>query len=394
MPSRTISRTWTLKTSASSLRRALSFVLSALSFPFALEAQGFQLSGRVYSVLQGDTVPLGEHWVVMHEVAQGGGGVVDSVRTDAGGVYFLRSPERDTSAVYLSSVSFRDIAYFSNPVRATAFTSDTASTLLVYDTSSVTPPIDVVQRHVVMRAPEEDGSRSVLELIVLQNRGALTRIANDTASPVWQGVIPAEAVNLEVAPSDVSPEAVYRRGDSVALSAAIPPGEANQKQLVFGYIMPPGLRTFRVPVDQPLDRFQVLIEDPDVEVLSGPLVARGAEQMEDIQFARFEGTNVQAGVVASFRLSGPSFSVGALLWVIMGMSGIAMMIVLTVWLRRSAGTPNGMEKVDALAAQVAALDERFSPATELTDDARQAYEQQRADLKARLAQALARKESA
>ena len=394
MPSRTISRTWTLKTSASSLRRVLAFVLSALSFPFALEAQGFQLSGRVYSVLRGDTVPLGEHWVVMHEVTQGGGGVVDSVRTDAGGVYFLRSPERDTSAVYLSSVSFRDIAYFSNPVRATAFTSDTASTLLVYDTSSVTPPIDVVQRHVVMRAPEEDGSRSVLELIVLQNRGALTRIANDTASPVWQGVIPAEAVNLEVAPSDVSPEAVYRRGDSVALSAAIPPGEANQKQLVFGYIMPPGLRTFRVPVDQPLDRFQVLIEDPDVKVLSGPLVSRGAEQMEDIQFARFEGTNVQAGVVASFRLSGPSFSVGALLWVIVGMSGIAMAIVLTVWLRRSAVTPNGTEEIDALAAQVAALDERYSPATELTDEARQAYEHQRADLKVRLAQALARKESA
>ena len=365
-----------------------------LSFPQLLGAQGFQLSGRVFSVLEGDTLPLGTHWVLLHEVTGSGGRVVDSVRTDDAGVYFLRSLERDTSAVYMSSVNYRDIAYFSNPVRAAEFTSDTASTLLVYDTSSVAPTVLVRQRHVVVRAPEEDGTRSVLELLVLENPGMVTRIANDTARPVWQGAIPHDAFNLEVAPSDVSPEAVYRRGDSVALAAAVPPGEVNQKQLVFGYMLPSGARRLTIPLDQPVERFQILIEDEGVAMLSGPLEARGREQLENISFARFEAVNVAGGQEVSFRLSGPAVSLMAVLWMVLAVSGVTMLAVLIMWLRRPVVVPADSEDVSLLAAQVAALDERFaSEGATASESDRQAYEAQRADLKTRLANALARERS-
>ncbi len=353
-------------------------------------AEGLQLSGRVYQVADRDTIPLPDHWVLMHAVGADGGQVVDSGRTDVDGAYFLRAPNRDTSVVYLSSLSYRTIAYFSEPVRFGAFTSDTAATLLVYDTSSVRPAITVVERHIVVRAQEIDGTRPVLELLVLENRGNITRIANDTTNPVWQGAIPRDVINLEVAPSDVSPEAVYRRGDSVATVAALPPGARNRKQLVFGYMLESGRRNLVFPIDQSIGRFQVLIEDPGVEMTGGPLADEGTTNMEDVEFVRFEATDVQAGGVASFRLSGTSMPMMTLLWLIIGLSGAAMIAAFVIWVRRPVLAPAEHAHIESLAAEVAVLDERFAAeGRNPSDAARNAYETARARLKARLAQALA-----
>jgi len=351
------------------------------------------LSGHLLTVVDGDTLPVRSHWVVLHEITDAGGRAVDSVRTNAAGVYFLRTLERDTTAVYLSSVSYRDIAYFSNPVSFAAFTSDTASTLFVYDTTSVGPPIRVVERHVVIRAPEADGSRPALEVLVLENPGDRTRITSDTARPVWQGAIPVDAVGLEVGPSDISSSALYRRGDRVALAAAVPPGPANRKRVVFGYFLPQGVRDLVVPVDQDMGRLQVLVEDPSVEMLGGPLRAQGAELMEDVQFMRFDASDVVAGADASFRFSGASMSLSVLLWLILGMSAVAMAAVLTVWLRRPRVATIVGGDVDALAVRVAALDEHFAAKEGQSSEAdRAAYQAERDALKAKLSEALARRD--
>ena len=365
----------------------------ALSLPTQLGAQGFQLSGHVFSVIEGDTVPLENHWVMLHQVDATGGRVVDSVRSDVVGIYFLRAPERDTTAVYLSSVSFRDIGYFSNPVSSATFTSDTASTLFVFDTSSAGPPVQLVERHVVIRAPEADGSRSALEILLLENPSQTTRIANDTANPVWQGATPNGAFNLEVAPGDISPTSLYRRGDSVAVAAAVPPGPGNRKRIIFGYVLPRDLRDLTVPVDQPIGRLQVLIEDPSVEMVGGPLAPQAPEFMDEIQFMRFDGTGITSGAHASFRLSGSLVSVPVLLWVILAMSGMAMTAVLAVWIRRPRVATGQTSEIEILATQVAALDERVvARGAQLSDEERAAFEKERTALKTKLTEALARRE--
>jgi len=250
----------------------------------------------------------------------------------------------------------------------------------------------VAERHVVVRAPDADGSRSALEVVVLENPGRRTRITADTAHPVWQGALPVGAVGLEVGPSDVSTQALYRRGDSVALAAAVPPGPANQKRLVFGYLLPKGTRTLVVPVDQDLGRLQVLVEDPGVEMLGGPLLAQGAEFMEDVQFMRFDGRDVAAGAEASFRLSGGATPLSVLLWLILAMAAVAMASVLTLWFRRAPAAVTVGGDVDALAARVAALDERFAAGGEQISAAeRAAYEAERRALKDKLSDALARR---
>ena len=78
----------------------------------------------------------------------------------------------------LVEAEFGGIAYFTNPFIWSDPPPDALETLLVYDTSSTAPPIDLAQRHVVIRTGDApDGSRRVIELVVLANRGRRTRIA-------------------------------------------------------------------------------------------------------------------------------------------------------------------------------------------------------------------------
>ena len=173
----------------------------------------------------------------------------------------------------------------------------------------------------------------------------------------------------------------------------MPPGPANRKRVVFGYIIPKGVRNLIVPVDQPLGRFQVLIEDPAVEMLGGPLSAEGPEFMEDVRFMRFDATDVPGGADASFRLSGRSMSLSVLLWIILGLSAFAMAAVFTVWARRPRGAAGHASDIDTLAAQIAALDERFAAkGASPSDTERVLYEQERNLLKTELTGALARRD--
>jgi hypothetical protein len=117
--------------------------------------------------------------------------------------------------------------------------------------------------------------------------------------------------------------------------------------------------------------------------------------MEDVQFMRFDGADLQAGADASFRLSGGSRSLPVLLWLILAMSAVAMAVVFTVWLRRPRVATVLGGDMDVLAAQVAALDERFAAKGANPPEAeREAYRVERDALKAKLSEALARRDSA
>lgn len=345
------------------------------------------MSGRVLAVGEPDTVPVDRAWVTLHQITLAGGAPVDSSRTDRFGVYFLVAAHRDTSALYVSSVEYQDISYFSAPVSATEFTSDTAETLFVFDTSSVSPLLMLAQRHVVVRAPDEDGSRPVLELVVLRNEGRVTRIAGDESRPVWAGALPPDVINLEVGEGDVSPETVVRRGNEVALVAPVPPG---QKQLVYAYTLPSGAERFEVPVDQFVERLQVLFEDTTVTPLTNTLERRANESMDQIRFARFEGRDVPAGQRVAFEFTRAPLEIAQLWWIVVLVSGLAFFGALAVWWRR---LPSRLvlDDPNVLAARIAALDEAFEAKSPVADEDRLAYERNRGELRSRLAAALARR---
>jgi hypothetical protein len=349
-----------------------------------LAAQGFRVTGRVVRVSDADSTPVAGVWAVLHQVTMTGGGPVDSTRTDRGGRYQLQVAKRDSTAVYIVSASYAGIAYFTRPLHALGGASaGTAEPLAVYDTSSTSPQVTVAQRHVIVRRPEPDGSRHVLELLVLRNAGARTRISPDTARPVWQGVLPRGALQLEVGESDVSSEAVYRRGDSIAVAAPVPPGD---KQVVVSYILPRSSRRFDMTLDQPVARFNVLAEDTAATLEGDALDRMGGQSIEGTSFVRFAKNDVGPGVHVVVAFTRGAASLASWWWLVVGLAAAAMLGGLLVVWRRTRLVPASMIPADAdtLAAQIAALDEAAEQRPEATAAERDAYQRRRAELKARL----------
>ncbi|MBI2404069.1 MAG: hypothetical protein HYV20_15300 [Gemmatimonadetes bacterium] len=355
-----------------------------------LVAQGFRVSGRVVSVAGADSTPLAGTWAVLHQVSLRGGSPVDSARTDRGGRYQVRAAVRDTTTVYIVSVTYAGIAYFTAPLHARRGTSQgTAETLAVYDTSSTSPVVEMAQRHVIVRRPGADGARQVLELLVLRNTGAGTRIASDTARPVWQGALPRGAIELEVGESDVSAEAVYRRGDSIAVVAPVPPGE---KQVVVSYVLPRARRALDLTVDQPIARLNLLVEDSAAQLVGDALERVESEMIEGTSFVRFAGNDVVAGAHVLVQFPRGRFSLGNLWWVVVALAGAALAAGLVLAWRRTLpaaasplpGNPN------VIAAEIAALDAAFEQRPEATPEERAAFQRRRAALKARLEELLSR----
>jgi hypothetical protein len=263
-----------------------------------LAAQGG--AGTVSGVLRHggpDGAPLAGRWVVLHQVTQGGGGPVDSTRTDAGGRWRLRAAHVDTLAIYIASTLHDGLAYFSAPLHVQAGKAAAADALVVYDTSSGGPGIELQRRLVTIARAGTDGSREVLELLELVHGGQTTRVAPDTIQPVWTGAIPAGAVQFEVQTGDFSPDAVTQRGDSVLLFAPIQPGHS--RQLSYRYVLPASGGTVVLPIDQPTTELDLLIEDTSATVRAPGLTGGGVEQLESRRFAGYRADSVPAGAPVS-----------------------------------------------------------------------------------------------
>ena len=266
-----------------------------------LAAQGGAgAAGTVSGVLRHggpDGAPLAGRWVVLHQVTQGGGGPVDSTRTDAGGRWRLRAPRVDTLAIYIASTLHDGLAYFSAPLHVLAGKAATADPLVVYDTSSGGPGIALQRRLVTIARAGTDGSREVLELLELVHGGRTTRVAPDTIQPVWTGAIPAGAVQFEVQTGDFSPDAVTQRGDNVLLFAPLQPGHS--RQLSYRYVLPASGATVVLPIDQPTSELDLLLEDTSATVTAPGLTGGGVEQLESRRFAGYRADSLPAGAPVS-----------------------------------------------------------------------------------------------
>jgi hypothetical protein len=281
------------------------------------------------------------------------------------------------------SATHDGIGYFGEPFRPDAGAFDTLPALIVHDTSSTEPQIVLAERHVLVRRPEPDGSRRVVELFVLANRGSTTRIAaEDTQRPVWTGRIPKEVLEFEIGLSDMNEDAIQRSGDTLAVFAAIPPGE---RQLLVGYLVPRGVREFAIVVDQSVDRFAVLLEDSTSSVESDAVRLAGLGDLDGAVVRRFEGDSVEPGTSVRVRFPSAGVSGSLMVWIVVPLAALGLLVTFLRWRSRQ---PVGVDtRVPAdpaqLAAEIAALDRTH--AGNVTDE----YRRKRAELKERLQRVLA-----
>lgn len=370
---------------ASSRRKGLLLGLAALGLATGVEAQGFSVTGRAVRAAGPDTTALRGEWVVLHRIGGEGGAPVDSQRTSRTGRYTLRAPTRDSLANYLVSVRYAGINYFGEAFRAPGGALDSTPALLVYDTSSTSPPIDLVERHLIIRSGAESGGRRAIELIVIANRGDRTRTAPDTSRSVWQVALPRDAVSLEFGAGDLSDQAIRQRGDTLEVLAALPPGV---RQFLVGYLVPPEVRELAIPIDQFTERLSVLVEDTDAAVAGPGVTLREWEELEGVRFRRFAADDVAAGTPVTVRFAAPSGAPFDPLWIVVPLVWLALLGGLGWWWRRQRDRPAAPAAADdptRLAAEIAALDAQFADCE--SDD----YRHRRAELKARLTAALARR---
>ncbi len=280
----------------------------------------------------------------------------------------------DTAAIYLVSARFAGIEYFSEPLRAPGAGR---ISIAVSDTSS-SAPVRLASRHVIIRPPDESGTRAVLDLFTIRNDGPDTRVGADTLSPAWQFVLPAGALQPEVPEGDVSPTAIRFVGDSMFVLAPIAPG---QKNIMVSYRLP-------VAIDHPrwvapVDSFDLLVEEPGATVRGAGLTDRAPVELMGSTLRRWTATPPTGG---SGEVEFSSSAIGlsrALYWLV---GGVALLLLGGAGLafrraRRLAGATRAPPEVD-LIEELARLDARYTGKREqVSAEEWAAYEAERARLK-------------
>jgi hypothetical protein len=349
--------------------------------PATIHAQSVA-AGAVELPRNADTVAVPGVRVLLHRVARDSQGPIDSTNSDARGRFHIRF-RADTGALFLLSARYGGIEYFSSPVHTDPARPDTAINVLVYDTSS-TAPLKIALRHIVVARPGENGSRPVLEMLVLQNDGVVARVAGDSTLPTWGMALPAGSSGVRFGESDLSPEAVTLRGDSVLVLAPIGPG---YKQLTLEYMIPGDRRTVEFPLDTG-GMVNVLIEERAAKVDGGTLALADSQLIEGRWFRRWSGRIVQQ---SGMRLTLPEVGRTPRLLLAGLVAAVALVLGLAAWrvaTRREARPPSAasLQLIEALAE----LDARYAggesgvPAEEWSR-----YQEERTRLKAALEAALA-----
>jgi hypothetical protein len=342
-------------------------------------------AGRVLRPSGKDTVGVAGARVVLHRVSRQAQGPIDSVLAGPQGEFRFRYAT-DTSAVYLLSSGYAGIEYFSSPLHTNGDLPDTGLVLFVSDTSSSTP-IHVESRHLVIGKPGPDGTRSALEIVVLGNEGAVTRVARDSLSPVWGTRLPKGALAFQVGQGDVGPDGLLMRGDSVVLVSPVAPG---QKQLMYTYALPAEPGAIELPIGDSIATANVLLEEFDRTVSGGGISKADSQKIESRSFQQWAGP-VPAGAV--IRIDFPGNTVAWVLPLLVG--GVALTLVF-VGMRALQRRPQTVAApaYNAALEQLARLDAKYAGReAEVAPEEWARYQEERARLKTELASQLAGKDA-
>jgi hypothetical protein len=238
---------------------------------------------------------------------------------------------------------------------------------------------------VVIPRAGEGGTREVLDLVLLANAGTETRVAPDSPGASWTGPLPPRSEGLELGESDVSPDAVIRRGDSAIVSAPIAPGE---KQLAFQYHLPAGRQEVEIPVGAAPVGMSVLVEEPGAKVTAPGVALADSQLIEGRSFRRWSG-DLPANTIVRVTLPGAGSDTAPILAAMV--AGLALALLAAAWRllpRARVVSP------DRLVGEIAQLDTRYQGReAETTPKEWARYIGRRGRLKAELEAALARESS-
>lgn len=368
---------------------AAALVLIAADLRAQTSTDTIRAAGRVVRITASDSLPASGVRVVLHRIGREMQGPLDSVVTDDAGRFGFRF-QPDTTVLYILTARHAGIQYFSDPVHTNPERPDTAIIMGVHDTSS-TAPVSLEARHIVLGAPAEDGTRTVVELLALRNDGPLTRVPRDSVAASWSARIPPQAIGFAVGAGDLAAGAAGRSGDSVVVVAPLSPGE---RQITLQYLLPANLERAVFPFDEMVESVTLLVEEDDA-VVDGAALTMG-DSVTVIQGRPFRRWSGSLAAGAALRVELPhAEQLGY--WALIALVGLLSVVLavgaLRVFVRRTAPVPAQGGAAALVLDELARLDARYAGRQAATSpDAWREYEMRRALLKQELAAALARRE--
>ncbi|MES2307145.1 MAG: hypothetical protein V4558_16710 [Gemmatimonadota bacterium] len=316
------------------------------------------LTGRVVRIVGHDTVGVFGARVVLHRVMPSRQGPVDSTLSRQDGAFSFRF-HPDSGAIFLTSARWAGIEYFAPPAVLPVAPARPESMLLVVADTSSRAPVRVAARHVVVSAPAADGTRAVLELIVLENPGPLTRVAPDSSSPSWVIHLPPDGIGFQLGDNDFASDALLLANSGLQIRAPLPPG---QREITVQYQLRAGVRQWSIPVADSVAAMNVMAEEPTAR-LTGGLAAVEAQSVEGKRFSRWKGAVVPgAEVTLAFDFVGtPTWLLPSLV----GGLGVALLVAFVLAWRAGRRVPLPVTasagrqltpEAEALLSQIATLD--------------------------------------
>ena len=382
----------------------LSLVLALFLQGVDVQAVQSRVDGKVVRGTRAGPIPVANQWVVLHRLVadRSRSGPIDSMRTDAKGRYSFRyAGTPDSATIFIATTSHGGIVYPSSPFRSARVSGDEA-TLMVFDTTSGQVPLKLEGRHLIVGAPQANGTRPVAEVLDLQNDSTVTVIARDSVTPIYSVPIPEHATNFR---ADGGPAfaggAVTRTGSKVGLFAPVSPG---LKQFAFTYDLPARAFPLTIPTERHTGVYEVLVEDPMAEVRAPSLREVAPQSLEGRTFRRFLAQDLAPKTEVSVNF--PHISIAdrqriSRVVLVVALVLIGLMIVAVLFAVRRTRAARVAPVVPAataelrsqtLARAIVELDDSFDTVT-TSGDARGEYESRRAELKAQLSDALAAERS-
>lgn len=339
-----------------------------------------RVGGHAVRVTGTDTLPLGRAPVVLHRLGAAFQGPIDSAFTDPDGRFEFRA-RPDTASVLLVTALYSGIEYTSRPVRLLPSTADTTLLVVAADTSSAAPVV-LGARFLVVNRAAQGGVRGALDLIVLQNRGRITRVAADTGSPVFRMRMPGGLAGFHVEDGEISPAAVALSGDTMGITSPFPPGE---RQLIVTYTLPTNRDRYVVPLEHGADSVVVLLEEPGARVTSPGFAPTDSALIDGRTYRRWVGTHLAPGQVV-IRLPSPGTTSTQVPYALAALLGLALLATALWVFRRPAGRPGARQAAAGpspamLIEQLARLDQQYAGREgEVGADAWAQYRARRAQL--------------
>jgi len=189
-----------------------------------------------------------------------------------------------------------------------------------------------------VRGLDADGSRAVLELLILRNTGEVTRVAPGGDAATWRTRLLHGATEALVpgGQGDIGVEATRISGDTLAIAAPVPPGD---RQLVVSYVVPASPRLV-LAVDGPVNQVTLMLADTAAVARRG-LASTGIMSFEGERYLRLEAKDVTVGDTLVVELTPAPVRVEELWWLIVVASAGVFAAAAFRWWRVPLAEPVG-----------------------------------------------------